>query len=395
MGRDKQLEGVYAREASILVSFQWQGRRHRERISLNPTSANLRAAFRLRAEVISAISLGPDKFTIDDFARYFPDSPWLKKQPVPAGATFGEIADAWMMLAGQELAATTIKEYRNTLNKHFLPAFGQTQISAITYDELSTHMAAMAIKSPRTFNNVMIPARQVFAHAMKTKKLAEDVTRDINSRKSTKPAPDPLDTEEIGLVLAHLRAHCDEQWLNYFEFAFFSGIRPSEQIALKWGNVDFRREQVRIDAARVRAIDKGPKTHSIRDIDLQEQALAALMRQKKHTYLAGEHIFHNPYTGEPFPDTGSPVQIAWRPALKKLGIRDRDARQTRHTFATMCLHAGMNPAYVSAQMGHANPRMFFEVYSKWMNGAASDREKAKLSALFAQPKPPAKGSGIL
>lgn len=37
-------------------------------------------------------------------------------------------------------------------------------------------------------------------------------------------------------------------------------------------------------------------------------------------------------------------------------------------------------------MGHVNPRMFFEVYAKWMNGAASARENAKLSALFAKPR---------
>lgn len=385
MGRDKQLEGVYARESSILISFQWQDRRHRERIDLTPTSANLKASARLRAEVISAISLGPDKFTIDDFAKYFPDSPWLKKQPTPAGSTFREIAATWLLLAGQELAETSVKEYRNTLNRYFLPVFGERQIATITYEDISLHMAAANIASPRTFNNVMIPLRQVFAHALKAKKIAVDVTRDINSRKGQKAKPDPLDTEEIGIVLEHIRANYDEQWHNYFEFAFFSGVRPSEQIALKWANVDLRREQIRIDAARVRAVNKGTKTHGIRDIDLQQQALAALTRQKKHTFLAGEHIFYNPYTGEAFPDTGSPVQIVWRPTLKKLGIRDRDARQTRHSFATMCLHAGMNPAYVSAQMGHVNPRMFFEVYAKWMNGAASAREKAKLSALFSKP----------
>lgn len=383
MGRDKQLEGVYAREASILISFQWQGRRHRERIELSPTAANLRAASRLRAEVISAINLGPDKFNADDFARYFPDSPWLKKQPVAPGATFADNASAWLLVAEQELAGTTIKEYRNTLNKSFLPVLGERLIASITYEELSLHIALMKITNPRTFNNVMIPLRQVFAHAIKAKKITVDVTRDINSRKPTKPAPDPLDIDEIRLFLDCVRDHCDEQWLNYFEFAFFSGVRPSEQIALTWPNVDFRREQIRVDAARVRAIDKGPKTHKVRDVDLQAQALAALKRQKKHTFLAGGHIFHNPYTGQPFPDTGSPVQIVWRPTLKKLGIRDRDARQTRHSFATMCLHAGMNPAYVSNQMGHANPRMFFEVYSKWMNGAASEREKSKLRALFA------------
>lgn len=381
MGRDKQLEGVYAREASILISFQWEGRR-RERINLNPTTANLRAASRLRDEVMSAIRIG--KFTIDDYARYFPDSPWIKKQPVVAGGTLQAVADTWLTLAEQELAGTSLQEYRNTLKRNFLPKFGAEQIATITYEDLALHISTLKIVSAKTFNNIMTPLRRVFAYALKAKKITYDITQDIDSRKSQSPGPDPLDLAEIKLILDHIRAKYDGQWLNYFEFAFFSGLRPSEQIALKWSNVDFRREQVRIDSARVRAQDKDVKTHRSRDIDLQQQALDALIRQKKHTFLAGEYIFHNPYTSERFLDTGSPVQIVWRPTLKAIGIRDRDARQTRHTFATMCLHAGMNPAYVSNQMGHTNPRMFFEVYSKWMNGEASAREKSKLQALFAQ-----------
>lgn len=50
-----------------------------------------------------------------------------------------------------------------------------------------------------------------------------------------------------------------------------------------------------VDAAHVRAIDKGSKTHTVRYVDLQEQALAALKRQKGHTFMAGEFVFHNPY----------------------------------------------------------------------------------------------------
>ncbi len=36
-------------------------------------------------------------------------------------------------------------------------------------------------------------------------------------------------------------------------------------------------------------------------------------------------------------------------------------------------------------MGHTNPRMFFEVHSKWIDREASGREKAKMDALFVQP----------
>lgn len=381
MGGKQQVEGVYAREASILISFNWEGRRHRERLALSPTIANLRAAARIREGILKAISI--DRFTLEDFAEHFPASPYIKKAGGALGATFDEVADDWLTIVSQELAETSAKEYANILRRHFRPEFGERQMGSISYEELALCLARKKVKNGKTFNSIMTPARGVFAYAVKTRKIAVDITLDIPARQQQKPQPDPLEVHEIELVLGHLRKGRDDQWLNYFEFAFFTGLRPSEMIALKWGNIDFRRKKVSVVAARVRAVDKDAKTHRSRDGDLQGRAMAALMRQKKHTFMAGEHVFANPSTGSWFRDTGGPVQDCWRPTLKAVGLRDRDAKQTRHSFATMCLHAGMNPAYVARQMGHSDTRMFFEVYSKWIEGQANEREISKLDALFA------------
>lgn len=382
MGGKQQVEGVYARSASILISFNWEGRRHRERLALSPTAANLKAAARIRDGIIKAISI--DRFTIEDFAENFPESPHIKKVGATLGVTFDQVADDWLLIVGQELAATSVKEYTNILKKHFRPDFGARPISSISYEELALCLARKKVANGKTFNSIMTPARGVFAYAMKTRKIAIDVTTEIPTRQQQKPQPDPLEVHEIEVVLAKLRELRDDQWLNYFEFALFTGLRPSEMIALKWGNIDFLRKKVSVVGARVRAIDKDVKTHRSRDVDLQSRAIGALTRQKKHTFLVGEHVFISPSTGSWFRDTGGPVQDCWRPTLKAAGLRDRDAKQTRHSFATMCLHAGMNPAYVARQMGHSDTRMFFEVYSKWIDGQASEREISKLDALFAQ-----------
>jgi integrase len=382
MGRNQQFEGIYAREASILINFNWEGRRHRERLDLRPTASNLKAAARLRDDILSAIKI--DKFTVDDFAKHFPDSKWLHDKGGATGHLLSGVTETWLTIAGQELAETTIKEYRNTMNRYWLPTFGQEPISTMTYEDIALHVASKQIKNAKTFNNVMTPLRGVFAYAVATKKIAVDPTAQIPTRKHQKAKPDPLEVREVELVLQHIQKHYDEQWHNYFEFAFFSGLRPSELIAFKWPNVDFQRKSACVDAARVRAVDKDSKTHRARDIDLQTRALQALIRQKKHTLLKGEYVFNNPFTGERFHDTGPAVQLVWRPALRGVGLRDRDAKQTRHTFATMCLHAGVNPAYVADQMGHTDTRMFFEVYSKWIKGQANTREISKLDALLAQ-----------
>src|SRR5256885_449086 len=93
MGRVQHFQGVYAREASILVSFQFQGRRC-ERLALLPTPQNLRAAARIRDDVQAAISIG--KFTLADYRSYFPDSVWLRNhQQDGASVTLRAVAETW------------------------------------------------------------------------------------------------------------------------------------------------------------------------------------------------------------------------------------------------------------------------------------------------------------
>jgi integrase len=41
----------------------------------------------------------------------------------------------------------------------------------------------------------------------------------------------------------------------------------------------------------------------------------------------------------------------------------------------MALMAGVNPAYIAPQLGHANAKMVYEVYAKRIVGADKSREK--------------------
>ena len=91
-------------------------------------------------------------------------------------------------------------------------------------------------------------------------------------------------------------------------------------------------------------------------------------------------------TGRPWHDERSQRDTFWRPALRVCGIRWRRAYQTRHTYATNALAAGVNPTYIARQMGHKNAKMLFTVYAKWIDGADRGREKAKLEAALRNEK---------
>ena len=110
MGIKEHLEGIIARTTSIRIDFRWNDRRFRERVALRPTAANMRAAARMRSEILQAIELGV--FTREDFARYFPESPSIPIKEAAREVTFNEVADMWLKLISHK-APTTLSEYEN------------------------------------------------------------------------------------------------------------------------------------------------------------------------------------------------------------------------------------------------------------------------------------------
>jgi integrase len=199
-----------------------------------------------------------------------------------------------------------------------------------------------------------------------------------------KEPPDPLTVDERDRVLAHMDEKIDPRVGAYFRFAFFTGLRPEEIIALHWTDLDEAHGTIRVQRVRTfkGSVRKGSKTHAVRDVDLLPPALDALAVMKPYTRLAGKDIFQHPDLEAPWHDERSQRDRYWRPALAATGVRFRRAYATRHTYATVALMGGVNPAYVARQMGHKSTKMFFEVYARWIDGADKSRQRRAMEEAF-------------
>jgi integrase len=372
---EKTWEGIYPRKASILVYFRWEGRTYRPTLKLPPTPKNMQYAANLRRDILRSIELGTFSF-----AKFFPDSKHASE--TDAGPTIADAVDKFLASKERSLAATTLREYRNCLQSTLAERKPKTRVSECDFAMLDSILSDLSVAG-KTHNNIVSCWRVYFAYAVRMGWLASNPTEGIERAVQAEPEPDPLDQDEAAIVLADMAKHYDPQVANYFEGAIWLGWRPSEGIALTWSRLDWRKRILRIGEARVRGLDKGTKTGRARDVELDDRAIDLFRRQKAHTFLEGGRIFHNPVTGRPWWDTADLVQRYWRPSLKRLGIRDRDARQTRHTCATMMLMAGCNPAWCAGQLGHS-VEMFLRTYSRWINGADRGAERAKLAQFTQQ-----------
>ncbi|RKJ96664.1 tyrosine-type recombinase/integrase [Alicycliphilus denitrificans] len=367
------MPGVIIRKNAMQIDLRGYGY-GKEPLPLSPTPANIRYAQRLRLEILGKIERGT--FVL---AEYFPDSPRVvKSAPTPSESpTLGDIFQEWLKVKRPEVQHSTAHHYQQTLDSYHFDTVRKTRADAFTFRELKLLLAELP-EHPKTFNNVASVLSMVLEYGHNAKFIAEPLHLQVTMRKYQKPGPDPFTLEEVEHLLSKFRS---DRARGYYEFAFFSGLRPSEILALRWGNVDLRAGTVLVDAALTRGKLKGTKTAAAREIELTSRALKVLERQRKLTQLAAGLVFVDE-DGAAFTSTDDPLNAWWKPAMKLSGIRQRDARQTRHTFATMCLMAGIKPAWAARQMGHS-VEMFYRVYSRWINHADKGAERRKLDGYIS------------
>jgi integrase len=361
-----------ASKSSIGIRFRYRRTLCEERIKLPPTPRNLSYARNLRGKILAEIARG----TFDYYA-FFPESTRaisLAKEPA-AMVTVGKKLDDWIAGMGKTLQKSTLIGYQRAIDYTLKPALGTKLLRDLTRDEIRKWIAGQDVSAKR-LNNLLTPLRRMLAEAVADGVIPADPMRDI-SIKQLEPKDDDIDPftpDEIKKILDT----CGGQVRNLFQFAFWSGLRTSELIALRWQDVDFARGLIAVRQARVAGVLKAPKTKAgRRDIKMLPAARAALQTQREHTLLAGAFVFHDPRTGKPWAGDKPIREWHWRPALTAAKVRYRYPYQTRHTYASTLLSAGEHVMWVAQQMGHKDWMMVARVYGKWIPDVAPDAgEKA-------------------
>jgi integrase len=180
---------------------------------------------------------------------------------------FGVFADQWTEEFRSGWKPSTLSQYQQVIRSRLKPAFGEHRVTAITESGARQMMTKLqdAGMGPRRINLVRLVLKQIVRTARSRKLLREDPLAAVKLLREPATEVDPLAPDEVD---AFLRA-CPTWWRPYFTVALWTGARPNELAALKWGDVDAAAGQFRIRAGRYRGKEGTPKTAgSVRDADM-------------------------------------------------------------------------------------------------------------------------------
>ena len=289
---------------------------------------------------------------------------------------------------------------QRTYIQHFeskiIPYFGDRLIPHISatdlmdwQNELLENFQASSVKKYRTvFNGILEDARKELIHGKKL--ITENPFRDVEVPKEVDTFKDwdddteqddykvkPFTLEEIDLLLEKSSG----QLRNFLGIMSRTGMRPGELLALRWSDVVFDEEFIKVRRTRIQGKNGPPKKKaSVRDVEM----LAGV----KEFFLIQYELTGGDPKGDVFLNSSrkpfySHDIIAVQ--FKKL-LEEGDKRylyQLRHSFATMMITQNEDILWVSRMLGHKSSDITLKTYARAYE-LSKDKSKRQKRAAFLE-----------
>lgn len=192
---------------------------------------------------------------------------------------------------------------------------------------------------------------------------------------------DPLTPDEIQRFLLQVPDFFRDLYSVWFQV----GWRSSEIVAIRFGWLNFTRQTVLLQRARIPrwgGVEAEPKTgRRLVDCSYAPEIFRVLERIRDRRAQAGaEDFVFVDRRGRPFSQEWLNKRV-WKPTLRRAGIRERGQYSTRDTFITLSLSAGEDPGWVARVCG-TSEQMIFRHYRNWIPGLQTGAG-AKISAALS------------
>jgi integrase len=379
--------GVEIRDASIRISFTpAKGEKaQRQTLCVNgeplkPTPANVKYAHRVASEIRDRIAAGT--FRLVD---YFPHA----AGGLSSDASLGAALDNYIKSKSAE--SSTLDGYTSAVRFWKRTIGENTPARSVVHSTVLLAIKTRSDLSGKTITNYVSVLRGAFDLLVKDKVLTDNPVGEVAVQYQP-PEVDPFTPAEVERILADMREQYPPEVSDYAEIKFFTGLRTSESFGVKRKHIDLDKGIILVNDTIVRGVAKNrTKTSQARLVKMNSRSRAAIERRLDATAerTDGEFLI-DPRREEPWFKEQFFTRYFWIPCLERLGIRYRKPYNTRHTYATMMLMAGMKPAFCARQLGH-DLEMFFQVYSRWIDDIADDHEMAKLDASILPAASPKSG----
>ena len=136
-----------------------------------------------------------------------------------------------------------------------------------------------------------------------------------------------------------------QEFADYIRLMAYTGARRNEALRLKWGDVDFEREQLTIGA------DGSNKNGKVRRVEFNSKLKEHLKAMSGRRAPDSQFLFPSPQRGKT--DVSAKTYMeSLRLARKKSGLATFSFHDCRHFFISFCVMSGIDYMTIAAWVGH-------------------------------------------
>ena len=300
------------------------------------------------------------------------------------------VADAGRALLEHLEALGRSKSHRETVESHLRvhiePAIGRVPIDRLDEDRITRLVAALrrAGKAPKTIRNILSTLHSVCDLAVRRRWRTTNPCRFVDAPK----APESSDIRYLTQPELERVLHDGippGPWSSLervlYLTAAMTGLRQAELIGLRWRDIDWLGQRIRVRQTYVRGEFKAPKSRKgNRGVPLAMRVARELEAHFAATSFQDDDdlVFANPETGGPL--DRSKVRKRFQAACRRAGVRVVRFHDLRHTFGTHVAASGdVSLRTLQEWMGHREAKTTL-IYADYRPGRRSCRSSVTRSA---------------
>ncbi|WP_121641833.1 tyrosine-type recombinase/integrase [Bacillus vallismortis] len=308
------------------------------------------------------------------------DMPSIKR----TAYSFSELTEKYLTYKKNEIKSSTYKAVENIVNSRILPYFKNSTIKSITHHEILKYRESLQKDNLKHtyINKIMFYVKDIFNLAIEENLLSEHPTKKIKNLQIKDAFEEDIrfwtpEQFQTFISIFDEKKYKDFFKKVYYTFAYFTGVRMGEQLALEWKDFNKYTFEIKVNKTLTK-IKQGddflvtnPKTTSSKRVITINKKLASLLIEWKSKQKEGlgkygieqsekTRIFKFDYKT---PDRAYLTNFIKRACEKhNLDLPPISIHELRHSHVALLINRGEDIYIISQRLGHKTTTTTYDIY---------------------------------
>ncbi|MED4801935.1 site-specific integrase [Bacillus atrophaeus] len=298
--------------------------------------------------------------------------------------SFKELAEKFLAIKKREVKLSTFRTIENIVNSKILPYFKNSTIKSITYNDIYQYRETLQKDNLKHtyINKVMAYVKGIFDLAIEENLLSEHPSKKLKKLKNKNDIEENIKFWTPEQFQKFITIFDDNKYKDFFKktfytFAYFTGVRMGEQLALEWEDFNKYTNEIKINKTLTlikQANDflvTSPKTPSSNRVITVNKKLSSLLEEWKDQQKKTLEEYGIQQTDKTrifkfnhrTPNRTHLSEFIKQACEKyKLDIPPINIHALRHSHVSLLINSGEDIYIISQRLGHTSTNTTYDIY---------------------------------